>query len=73
VRIFITVPTLLNYIVTAQDERQRGFTVPSQQLCRVARWYIFNQKIPNLGKFCRALKLKMLQYFIHIKAIWYIL
>jgi hypothetical protein len=37
---------------------------------RVARWFVFKQKIPILGKFWRALESKMLIYFI---AIWNIL
>jgi hypothetical protein len=37
---------------------------------RVARWYIYKPKNPNLCKFWRALELKMLVYFM---AIWNIL
>jgi hypothetical protein len=39
-------------------------------LARVARWFIFKQKIPNLGKFWMALDWKM---FICVMAIWNIL
>jgi hypothetical protein len=31
---------------------------------RVARWFIFKPKDPNLGKFLRALEWKMLIYFM---------
>jgi hypothetical protein len=37
---------------------------------RVARWFVFKPKIPNLGKFCGALDWKM---FIYVMAIWNIL
>jgi hypothetical protein len=37
---------------------------------RVARWHAFKPKIPNSGKFWRALQWKMLIYFT---AFWYIL
>jgi hypothetical protein len=33
---------------------------------RVARWFVFKPKIPNLGKFWRALEWKMLVYFMVI-------
>jgi hypothetical protein len=33
---------------------------------RVARWFIFKPKTPNLGKFLRALDWKMLTYFMAI-------
>jgi hypothetical protein len=35
-------------------------------LCRVARWYSFPTKNPNLGKFWRVLEWKMLVYFMDI-------
>jgi hypothetical protein len=37
---------------------------------RVARWYIFPTKVPNLGKFWRALERKMLVLFM---AVWNVL
>jgi hypothetical protein len=41
----------------------------------VARWFYFQTKSPNLGKFCSALELKMLEFFMTIMeyfmAIWY--
>jgi glycosyltransferase involved in cell wall biosynthesis len=51
---------------------------------RVARWYIFKPKKPNLGKFLRVLQWKILVYFmdiwsifrpfrIYFMALWYIL
>jgi hypothetical protein len=36
---------------------------------RVARWYIFKPKNPNLGKFGRVLRWKMLIYFMSIWSI----
>jgi hypothetical protein len=38
-------------------------------LVRVARWYIFKTKNPNLGKFLRVLQWKMLKYFMDIGSI----
>jgi hypothetical protein len=44
---------------------------------RVARWYIFKTKNPNLGKFRRELGMekvgKLYGYLEYITAIWYIL
>jgi hypothetical protein len=43
---------------------------------RVARWFVFKPKNPNLGKFWRALDLKMFIYFNfmgYFMTIWYIL
>jgi hypothetical protein len=37
---------------------------------RVARWYFYVTKNPNMGKFCRVLQWKMSVYFM---AIWFIL
>jgi hypothetical protein len=36
---------------------------------RVARWHIFQTQNPDVGKFCRVLQWKMLEYFM---VIWYI-
>jgi hypothetical protein len=41
----------------------RSFLLPET---RVARWYIFIQKIPNLGTFVSVLELKLLVCFIII-------
>jgi hypothetical protein len=44
-----------------KSEKMRGKTVES----RVARWLIFKPKNSSLGKFWRALDLKMLIYFVY--------
>jgi hypothetical protein len=37
---------------------------------RVARWFVFSQKIPNFGKFWRVLQWKILVYFMTIWSIF---
>jgi hypothetical protein len=37
---------------------------------RVARWFIFNPKNPNLGKFLRVIDWKLFIYFMAIWNVW---
>jgi hypothetical protein len=74
----------MRILIIPRAERREIFQIISKRLlASVARWYIFKEKNPNLGKFPKVTQWKMLVFlatFVHFivklytyfMAIWYI-
>jgi hypothetical protein len=57
----------VNKVVDEKEQLdKRGLRKRRRGYPRVARWLLFKPKIPILGKFWRALELKMLIHFVSL-------